>query len=931
MRPNSNFIDLYELVPEAYRVEDAAQGYPLRALLELVNRQARNVQEDIAGLWDDFFIETCADWVIPYVGALVANNPLHEVGSRRRADVARTIYYRRRKGTLPMLEELARDVTGWGAHAVAFFEQLGWTQHLNHLRRQAGPNGLRRDPNAFDRVGTAHIRNPDAMDRIDSPFDLTTHTVDVRPMCRLRGWYNIRNLGFFLWRLRSYRMERAEPAAAASNPAGLPPYRFHFNPFELDAPLFTFPDSELSESGLATELHVPGPIRAMSFRLDLEEARRAAISSESVPPTSRYFGPTSSIHLRRTGNDFTPVDIVCANLSEWERPPCGVMVYRSADLSGFGGLSGIGELAVTIGEVGPITVTVAGAPATAALAATALETALRSAHATRGFTGARAFHHNNRLHIIPGLRGAALAFAATAADPTSLAELGLNALEEVHGDLSGDLSDLAYSPLTGTPQLGASIGSAGPQTVTLTPPLTDATVVATQLRAALQAALPANPAFANADALALGNRVLVLSGVPADAVVFMRLVTDPVTVERLKLADRIAVDPRLGRFTLGFGHEPATSREMEVSYNNGFSTELGGGPYERPTNRARPARNRRATVSSNADFLGAGFQIFRVGGSAPAQTLAVALGDWVTAGQPRALIEIQDNRIYRENIVLATLTQNLVIAAADRCRPTFIGDLTVTGTGGNGRLRVDGLWIRGQAQLNGRLGEFQLVHSTLLPAATPSVVIASSNDHLRCVADHSVTGHWFVPPEVVAVEMRDTICDAVSTAGTAPPSFAAANGSAGPPLTLERVTLLGEVVARELPLASEVIFRRPITIERKQTGCIRFSYVPNFAGQTTPRRFRCQPDLALEGKTVPAEISLIRARLAPAFTSARYGDPGYGQLSLQCAQELCTGAEDGAEMGAFHDLLQPQRATNLRVRLDEYLPFGLNAGLIYIT
>ena len=36
-------------------------------------------------------------------------------------------------------------------------------------------------------------------------------------------------------------------------------------------------------------------------------------------------------------------------------------------------------------------------------------------------------------------------------------------------------------------------------------------------------------------------------------------------------------------------------------------------------------------------------------------------------------------------------------------------------------------------------------------------------------------------------------------------------------------------------------------------------------------------------------------------------------------------------MGVFHFLMQPQRETNLRVRLDEYLPFGLQAGLIFVT
>jgi len=34
-------------------------------------------------------------------------------------------------------------------------------------------------------------------------------------------------------------------------------------------------------------------------------------------------------------------------------------------------------------------------------------------------------------------------------------------------------------------------------------------------------------------------------------------------------------------------------------------------------------------------------------------------------------------------------------------------------------------------------------------------------------------------------------------------------------------------------------------------------------------------------------------------------------------------------MGAFHQLFQPQRETNLRIRLDEYLRVGLEAGIFY--
>ena len=36
-------------------------------------------------------------------------------------------------------------------------------------------------------------------------------------------------------------------------------------------------------------------------------------------------------------------------------------------------------------------------------------------------------------------------------------------------------------------------------------------------------------------------------------------------------------------------------------------------------------------------------------------------------------------------------------------------------------------------------------------------------------------------------------------------------------------------------------------------------------------------------------------------------------------------------MGAFSHVKQPQRESNLRIRLGEYLPFGLEPGLIYVT
>ena len=82
---------------------------------------------------------------------------------------------------------------------------------------------------------------------------------------------------------------------------------------------------------------------------------------------------------------------------------------------------------------------------------------------------------------------------------------------------------------------------------------------------------------------------------------------------------------------------------------------------------------------------------------------------------------------------------------------------------------------------------------------------------------------------------------------------------------------------------------------------------------------------------VPAGFVIIAARQAAHYGGLPDADDGYGQLALHTAPEVRTGSEDGAEMGVFESLKQPQRETNLRTRLDEYMPFGLEAGLIYVT
>ena len=121
-----------------------------------------------------------------------------------------------------------------------------------------------------------------------------------------------------------------------------------------------------------------------------------------------------------------------------------------------------------------------------------------------------------------------------------------------------------------------------------------------------------------------------------------------------------------------------------------------------------------------------------------------------------------------------------------------------------------------------------------------------------------------------------------------------------------------------VPIGDEARWPGPILTDRRQEGCVRFSYLP--AGSRTPRRFEC----------VPASDDDASA-IQPVFTSSRYGDPGYGQLDRRTPDEVWRGADDESEMGGFHHLHQPLREAYLTTRLQEYLRFGLEAGLFFAT
>jgi hypothetical protein len=274
---------LYSLLPTVYRTRDAERGYPLRDFLALLTDQVAVLDDTVAQLYDDLFVETASPWVLPYLAELIGLGglPGERLGLTLRAEVANTIGYRRRKGTAAVLEQLARDVTGWPARAVEYFELLVGTQYVNHVRPLNHGTVEVRPAARLEFVGTA-------FERLAGENDLT-HTVDVRRIANRRGRYDIPNVGIFLWRLKPYALTRS-PAVPAE-PA-LVHQRFFFSPLGRDTQLFTLPITEQDIEHLATPVNVPYPISRRMVFDDIEAVKRA--DQEGSERESLYYGGQSS-------------------------------------------------------------------------------------------------------------------------------------------------------------------------------------------------------------------------------------------------------------------------------------------------------------------------------------------------------------------------------------------------------------------------------------------------------------------------------------------------------------------------------------------------------------------------------------------------------------------------------------------------------------
>jgi hypothetical protein len=221
---------IWAWIPEIYRQEDGLAANPgvLRALVEILAGEAAIARRSIDRLWEDSFIDTADDWAVPYIGDLVATRLVSALNLQgRRADVAKTVFYRRRAGTPLVLETLARDIGRFDGVVVEAFKRLARTRHgLDPM-----PRGLEGQVTLTPPGGLADLRAARISEIVDGAFDDLAHTPDFRRLAGFRGRWNIPRVNLHLFRQRALRVVGATPVDLAAE-------RFVIDPSGRDVPLF---------------------------------------------------------------------------------------------------------------------------------------------------------------------------------------------------------------------------------------------------------------------------------------------------------------------------------------------------------------------------------------------------------------------------------------------------------------------------------------------------------------------------------------------------------------------------------------------------------------------------------------------------------------------------------------------------------------------
>jgi len=816
---------IYDLLPAVYRQNDIQNGRPLKALLNIIAEQAEILEANIEDLYGNWFIETCSEQFVSYIGDLFQAKIAYPVSSAtysQRAWVANTIGYRRRKGTLTVLEQLAHDATGWDAKAVEFFSLLITTQYLNHLR--------------LTNICTPDIRDTERLDRITSAFNDIANTVDVRNISSKRGHYNIPNIGIFVWRLQSLPLYNAP---AFDHGEG----RFSFNPLGYDEPLFTHAKLEKDSSGFVKEINLSAPIRMWKMSRSLSEYYSGADDDdddhEAAATATTAGKDQKSIQIRVNDSARSTEDILVCNLANWShRPPPGKIALDPS----------LGRILFPNGEL-PVSVHATHFYGFSSKIGGGSYKRPESAYNFIEIDGAKMYRVSKNITSSSPGDGSIIhldihtAFAQWASDGKN------NAVFEI--------VDSEYYDDEGSLEIDI------PSKVKI--------IIRSKQEHMPIIRLPSP---------------LKIKGGKDSVIVFDGLLFDIAQTESgdnnnynnlLKILPGDLASLTLRHCTL----VPGRNKDNNY-YDSKFLFNWNGIP------------DNSDEVTRLRNFLVQNFDTLR----------------WVN--DPDTSFESISEKIVKVSKPAMSQYVTILLTA------TNTAELQINSEeDGEGKSLPKRIYDFSVHEIGGELKVFN-------PKISVLMVAGGTNDNLDIFLDSTICGKIAIFESEAKVKLIDSIIDGKGSSNNALTCHTA---------RIENSTIFGgSVELFNLELASNVMFTEKVMVMLTQKGCVRFCYIPE--GSHTPRRYRCQPEsfnATKHSRTNGDDEEEMTLNLIPRFTSIIFGDPGYAQLHTSVAEPIWDGADNGSEIGVFNHLYQIQRIKNLRSSLDEYLRFGLEAGIFPVT
>ena len=827
---------LWESLPVIYQVLDTATFAdldtaissgpgPLRELVNRIGTQIAVVRRSIDGLWADQSIETCADWVIPYIGDLVATHLVTALDPRgQRLDVANTIGWRRRKGTVTTLDSVARDITGWDVHVLEAFRRLARTRHNLDPRVGGWPGsgageslltaeGVIEPVTRTPAGGFADLRSAPGALLTGGPFDQVFHHADLRRGSGAAGWYSAEKFVVSCWRLLSLEVTGSTPVPVSGRDG-----EYVFDPTGREIPLFLPPLQDTATiTGTTNARQVPGPLTSALARV---------MADMGVPAGYEVSGGTAG--------DVEP------EIGRFRLRAPAVGAISVSYQNGFGGQIGAG----TTGSASTAPLRIASEiPVTGG---SGLDAAIERAQAgnTLTVTDSRTYSEVAEVSVAPGPAGGAGPLTIRArpgqrpvirlaehAPPWVFtggdgAQLILDGLYVSGGDivLCGSFDYVKIVGCTLDPGT-AGRGIAGP----------------------------------GAGAGAHGERR------PGPGARALAHSVDGRALAPTRLWLEAAPGPE--------AEMPAVLRRLEIE-----RCVLG------------PIRTRNGGLAENIVITDSILQGFRT-----------TVGPAFTAED-----------VFDPTLLYELLSPGRPTAERPRAQPNPLSAFIWKSVGGQ-------LPERARKQLLARQPD---------DAAAAALADALSRliDHHDIYQEERFQDVTISPqarlarggPRTTAEKWRNRLLleDAYPLA-LAPAAAAVADAT----VTLNRVTILGRLVARRLH-ASDSIVHGFTVVEDTEDGCVRHSAV--LSGSRLP----------------PQQDSAELSGGGALFTSTAFGRPGYGQL-LETADRaiaraargttLLAGSSSGTQMGSFSAQAVPIKEHALRVKYSEYLPVGLTPVIVHVT